>query len=206
MDPQDTARSYDALAAHWAGDEFPADNGIAQHQRALRFSSGSGDAIDIGCGSSGRIMGLLLASGFQVEGLDLSEGMLEHARAKHPGVTFHCADIVAWQFPKRYDFISAWDSVWHVPLEHQEAVLRKLCDGLAAGGVLIFTSGGVDRAGEESNPFLGQPLYHAALGIPKLLEVIGDTGCLCRHLEYDQASGREIGKHLYLIVQKPSSD
>ncbi|MCH7226069.1 class I SAM-dependent methyltransferase [Haloferula sp. A504] len=202
MDPRETARSYDALADHWSGDGFHRENGIDQHKRAIRFSRKSGVAIDIGCGSSGRIIDLLRDSGFAVEGLDISQGMLKQARARHPDVEFHLADIVTWDFPKQYDFISAWDSVWHVPLEHQEEVLRKLCAGLAGNGVLIYTSGGVDTPEEGSNPFMGQPLYHAALGIPKLLEVVSEMDCVCRHLEYDQASKGDVGKHLYLIVQK----
>jgi len=202
MNQLETAKSYDALADHWNSDDFHRENGMEQHLRAIRFTNKSGCAIDIGCGSSGRIIDLLCENGFQVEGLDISEGMLDHARSRHPEVIFHQADIVDWEFPKQYNFISAWDSVWHVPLEHQEAVLRKLCGGLADQGVLIYTSGGIDKAEEGSNPFKGQPLYHAALGIPKLLEVITNEGCICRHLEYDQAHKNDVGKHLYLIIQR----
>ena len=201
MNQQEIAQSYDALADHWNGDKFHRDNGIAQHEKAIRFSSKSGLAIDIGCGSSGRIIDLLASSGFEAEGLDISEEMLKLARTRHPESEFHLADIVSWEFPKKYDFISAWDSVWHVPMNYQEMVLRKLCAGLAKNGVLIYTSGGIDQPGEVSNPFLGQPLYNAALGIPKLLEVISDAGCICRHLEYDQAHKEDVGKHLYLIIQ-----
>lgn len=202
MNQQETARSYDSLADHWNGDDFHRDNGIVQHQRAIRFSSKSGVAIDIGCGSSGRIIGLLQDNGFSVEGLDISQGMLEHAQTRHPDVEFHHADIVTWKFPKKYDFISAWDSVWHAPLEHQEEVIRKLCNGLTSSGVLIYTSGGIDEPEEVTNPFLGQPLYHAAVGIPKLLDIVSDMNCVCRHLEYDQAYKDDVGKHLYLIIQK----
>lgn len=202
MNPQETARSYDALADHWSGDKFHRMNGISQHHRAVRFSSRSGAAIDIGCGSSGRIIDLLQSSGFEAEGLDLSGEMLRHARGRNPEVHFYHADIVSWEFPKKYQFISAWDSVWHVPMEHQEPVLRRLCDGLARQGVLIYTSGGTDEPGEVSNPFLGQPLYHATLGVPKILGIIDRMGCICRHLEYDEAQKEDVGKHLYLIIQK----
>jgi predicted TPR repeat methyltransferase len=202
MDPQETARSYDSLAGHWEGDGFNRRNGVAQHERAIRFSRKTGHAIDIGCGSSGRILDLLQAAGFVVEGLDVSGGMLQRARVKHPDVTFHHADIVTWELPRRYDFISAWDSIWHVPLGDQQGVLEKLCDALTPGGVLIFTSGGIDEAGEATNPFQGIPLYHAALGIPKLLEIVASRKCVCRHLEYDEAAGDDVGKHLYLVVQK----
>ncbi len=202
LTPMETARSYDALADHWHGEDFHHANGMAQHERAIRFSSKPGPAIDIGCGSSGRILELLAKHGFEVEGLDISEEMLRLARLRNPEVEFHQADIVSWEFPRAYAFISAWDSVWHVPLEQQEPVLEKLCGGLAPGGVLIYTSGGVDEPEEGANPFLGQPLYHAALGIPKLMEVIDRCGCVCRHLEYDEAAGDEVGRHLYVIIQR----
>ncbi len=201
LTPQQTAKNYDQLASHWNSDKFNRSNGIAQHQRALRFASQKEHAIDIGCGSSGRFIDLLLAEGFEVEGLDISPEMLRLAQQRHPNVHFHLADICRWDFPKPYDFISAWDSIWHVPLADQEAILRKLCEGLSPSGILIFTSGGVDQPGEVTNPFLGQPLYHAALAIPRILDLASQQGCICRHLEYDQFP--EL--HLYLILQKAAS-
>ncbi len=198
MNPQEIAENYNKLASYWSGDQFNRENGIAQHQKALQFLSNKRNAIDIGCGSSGRFIDLMLEAGFEVEGLDISPEMLRLAKEKHPKVEFHLADICAWEFPRKYDFISAWDSIWHAPLVCHEQILMKLCDGLADGGVLIFTSGGIDRPGDSTNPCMGQPMYHAALGIPKLLEVIPRGGCICRHLEYDQYP--EL--HIYLIVQK----
>ena len=198
MTLQETAWSYDQMASHWDGGKFNRKNDIAQHARALQFSQHKRTAIDIGCGSSGRIIELLLDAGFTTEGLDISTEMLRRAQARHPDQTFHQADICTWAFPQKYDFISAWDSIWHAPLESHESILTKLCGALEPDGILIFTTGGVDRPGSRTNPFLGQPLYHAVLGIPKILEVITKAGCICRHLEYDQHPE----PHLYLIVQK----
>ncbi len=198
MTPQQTAASYDKLAAFWNGDAFDRTNGIEQHRRALRFVAAKGHAIDIGCGSSGRILDLMMAEGFESEGLDVSPEMIRLARRRHPATRFHQADIREWEFPRQYDFISAWDSIWHAPLADHEAILQKLCEGLNPGGVLIFTTGCVDQPQEASNPFMGEPLYHATLGVPKLLEIIARHGCVCRHLEHDQPP--EL--HVYLIVQK----
>ena len=205
MEVQQTRDAYDAIAGHWASEAFHAENGIAQHRRALQFVPDRADgepraALDVGCGSNGRIIDLLLEGGFAPQGVDLSGEMLALARRRHPAITFHQADICQWELLQTYDFISAWDSIWHVPLAHQTGVLQKLCDGLAPGGVLIFTAGGTDAPGELTNDFHGVPLYHATLGVPQLLRVIDETNCICRHLEYDQWP--EV--HLYLIVQKPS--
>ncbi|MFT5084047.1 MAG: hypothetical protein ACI9Y1_002099 [Lentisphaeria bacterium] len=198
MNPVDQASNYNKIADHWSGAEFNRENGIGQHKRALQFSKPSGKAIDVGCGSSGRIIDLLLVHGFEVEGLDSSIEMLKHAKTRHPDLVFSHADICEWNFVEKYDFISAWDSIWHVPLKSQELVLRKLCEILADDDVFIFTSGAVDEAGDGSNPCLGQELYHAALGIPALLKILSDCGCICRHLENDDWPNL----HLYIIAKK----
>ena len=198
MDPLSQAKNYNKIAEHWNGPNFNRRNGIDQHIRAFQWCGSKRKAIDIGCGSSGRIIDLLLAEGFIVEGLDYSDEMLALAKKRHPTITFHHADICDWVFSSKYDFISAWDSIWHVPLSSQEAVLRKLCKGLEDEGIIIFTTGAVDEAGEGSNPFLGQELYHAALGVPMILTILEESGCICRHLENDDWPN----KHLYIIAQK----
>src|SRR5215216_8143492 len=121
MEPQQTAANYDKIACHWADGTFDTSNGLIQHERAIKFLNRPGTALDVGCGSSGRFIDLLLARGFAVEGLDISTEMLVLARARHSSVNFYHADICIWDFPKSYDFISAWDSIWHVPLERQGA-------------------------------------------------------------------------------------
>ena len=198
MTPEQTARAYDKIARHWDHPDFDYTYGIAQHERALGFLTASGKALDVGCGSSGRIIDLLLKNGLEVEGLDISAEMLKRARKHHPQITFHQADICTWEFHQPYDFISAWDSIWHVPLQLQIDVIRKLCNGLTRGGVLIFSSGGVYAPDEVTNPCFGEPLYHATPGIPAIMKTIDESACHCRHLEFD---GDPNDKHLYLIVQ-----
>jgi trans-aconitate methyltransferase len=197
--PEQTAQTYNRIAQHWDTPAFNRMNGIAQHERALAFAASPGIALDLGCGSSGRIMTLLRARGWEVEGLDYSEEMLARARRHHPDVVFHHADICTWQFPRTFDFISAWDSIWHVPLPDQLPVLSKICAALAPAGVCIFTTGGVETPNEVTNPCFGEPLYHAAPGIPAILEVLATSGCACRHLEYDGPKG---DTHVYLIAQR----
>lgn len=198
MDPVEQAKNYDKIANHWNGPKFNRENGIVQHKKAFQFVTNRGKAIDIGCGSSGRIIDLFYKEGFEPEGLDFSREMLKLAKSRHPEVTFHYANVCEWVCQTKYDFISAWDSIWHVPLQDQEFVLRKLCSALNHNGVIIFTSGAVDEAGASSNPFLGQELYHAAIGIPAILNLLNECGCICRHLENDDWPN----KHLYVIAQK----
>lgn len=212
MTPTEIAQTYDSLATFWAGQEFDQANGLDAHRRALRFlnaglsseghSNPSRRALEVGCGSSGRLTELLLTEGFEVTGVDISEEMLRLARERHPEVTFHLADITQWEMPQAYHLISAWDSVWHVPLGQQEGVIRKLCQGLMPGGVFIFTAGGLDKPSEREDIMMGQPIYHATLGLPRLMEIIASETCVCRHLEYDQYPEM----HVCLIVQKGGTE
>ena len=196
--PVDIAAGYDQLADFWNSDGFDRSNGIDQHQRALAFCQHKGRALDIGCGSSSRIIDLLLQQGFNVEGLDVSPRMLELAMRRQPQVAFHLADIREWSPTGRYDFISAWDSIWHVPLADQKAVLTKMFGLLDRGGVCIFTMGGLDDEGEKTDSVMGPEMYYATLGIEKTLALVSEAGCVCKHLEFDQYPE----PHVYLIVQR----
>jgi SAM-dependent methyltransferase len=198
MQPSDVASSYDQIAALWNSAEFPRTNGIPQHERALAFVKEKRRAIDLGCGCNGRIIDLLLRHGFHVEGVDISAQMIALAQERHPGLTFHHADVCRWEFPGPFDFISAWDSIWHLPLSEQEPVLKRILASLAPGGVCIFTTGGLDVPNEKVDTAMGPPMYYSVLGIPKTLAVLSEAGCICRHLEYDQFP--EL--HVFLIVQK----
>lgn len=197
MDPAATGRSYDKLAHTWQ--ELPNKSyGIAQFERAIQFTKNRGAALDIGCGSEGRMMDLLLRHGFNPEGVDVSAEMISLARQRHPHIPFHHADISQWEFPRPYDFISAWDSTWHLPLEKQQPYLEKVCADLAPNGVYIFTTGGLDEPDEKFNSDMGVALGYSTLGIPKLLDLLTKFGCVCRHLEYDQYPEQ----HLVVIAQK----
>jgi RimJ/RimL family protein N-acetyltransferase len=198
MTPEQVAASYDQIADRWLD---VSTYGFAQIERAVSFVKHTGVALDVGCGA-GRCFGLLARHGFITDGVDASVAMVGLARERHPeGRLFH-ADICRWVLPRSYDLIVAWDSVWHVPLAQQEAVLAKLCRGLSAGGVLVFSTGGTDGPHEKQDSCMGPPMYHATLGIPKTLQVLAEAGCVCRHLEYDQYP--EL--HVYLVAQKLAND
>jgi len=199
MHPSDIGKSYDLLAQKWLE---PRTDGLAQFKRAVQFVPNGKFALDVGCGCNPRFIDLLGEHGFQVEGIDVSNEMLRLAKQNRPEISFHLQDICTWDLPRRYDFISAWDSTWHLPLGQQKPVLAKLCDGLAPGGVIIFTTGGLDEPSEKSDSSMGPPVHYSVLGIPDTLQLLTEFGCVCRHLEFDQYPE----KHLYIIAQKAGRD
>jgi 2-polyprenyl-3-methyl-5-hydroxy-6-metoxy-1,4-benzoquinol methylase len=197
MQPSEIAKSYDSIAHQWLEPHLGTD-GIRQHEQALKFRPGGGIALDVGSGCNGRFIRLLEGRGYEVEGLDVSAQMIALAKERSPNVTFHHANVCEWMPAKQYDFITAWDSIWHVPLDRSESVLRKLCGALKSGGVIIWTTGGLDGPEEKRDSSMGPPMYYSVLGIPHTLQTIAEAGCVCRHLEYDQLPEN----HVFLIAQK----
>jgi SAM-dependent methyltransferase len=198
VDPKIIAHSYDQLAMKWQNEPIQS-YGIAALERAIGFTTNRGSALDIGCGSQGRMIDRLLKHGFQTEGLDISAEMISLARQRHPGLTFHQADISQWCFPQPYDLIVAWDSTWHLPLQLQAPVVEKICANLTRGGVLLFTTVGFDEPGDHGDSGqMGVPLAYGTLGVPQLLELLVKCRCACRHLEFDQFPE----KHLFVIAEK----
>ncbi|NUN67302.1 class I SAM-dependent methyltransferase (plasmid) [Pseudanabaena biceps] len=198
MHPDDIAFRYDCIAKWWQNQHQNSLYGIAQLERAIKFIPRKQLALDIGCGSSGRFIKILNEQGFQVEGLDISQEMIDLAQQLHPNNTFYRADICCWSPPKFYNLIVAWDSTFHLPLDRQEPVMKKLCNALEPDGVLMFTCGGGYKQSEVSGTFQGQDFEYSTLGVNAFLKILTEHQCTCLHLEYDQYPEN----HVYIIAQK----
>ncbi|MGH3523511.1 MAG: class I SAM-dependent methyltransferase, partial [Mycobacterium sp.] len=122
--------------------------------RALRdlLGPGRGTCLEIGCGTgihAGRIREL----GWTTVGVDLSGGMLRHARGRLP-----VAQADAARLPIRDSSTSAATAVMvHTDMPDYPAVLREACRVLRPGGVFIhvgvhpcFCGGFADRANPNS--------------------------------------------------------
>jgi len=58
--------------------------------------------------------------------------------------------------------------------------------------------GGTDGPSETTNSYMGPPMYHGTLGVSGALQIIDQSECICRRLEYDQYP--EL--HVYVICQR----
>jgi SAM-dependent methyltransferase len=97
--------------------------------------------LDLGCGG-GRTTYRLVEDGFQVVGVDLSEPLLEAARARCPGVEFRHADVRSLPF-KDESFNQALFSFNGLdqvhPIEDYLKALEEIGRVLKPGGVLIYS-------------------------------------------------------------------
>jgi SAM-dependent methyltransferase len=141
-------------------------------------------------------MGRLVDAGFKVTGLDVSKGMLDLAQHRHPEVRLIQGDVASWLPDRHYDLVLAWDSTFHLPRESQEPVLRVLCNALTAGGVILFTAGGVE--GEVTGTMAGQQFHYTSLADGSWMGILRDEGCEMVLLDHDQYPE----KHVVIIAVK----
>jgi SAM-dependent methyltransferase len=121
-----------------------------------------GRVLDAGCGT-GRLMLPLLRSGAQVDGVDVTPGMIERCRSKvaAEGYTaeLRCQALQRLRMDAHYETAIAAYNVFNFLLsqEDQVAALRALWAHLNPGGLLMLGVGGPDvyRVGQdESMEFL----------------------------------------------------
>ena len=199
MNPIETGKRYDAIANNWDEELKDSSYGTEALMRAIRYCEKQDQrkiALDIGCGSGGRMIRLLEAHNFQVTGIDISENMLVLAHAHHPLAALLHADICTWTTSERFDLILAWDSIFHVPYSEQESVMIKIYSMLKPGGIALFTFG--DAVGEHESEWHAMNFYYSSLGIAENVRIMHEHECTLKHLELDQFPLN----HVACIVQK----
>src|SRR5262245_43427084 len=105
----------------------------------IRRQNQGSRALDFGCGT-GRSTRFLRSLGLNVIGADVSQAMLDHARALDPSGEYHLIrDNVAGEFaPNSFDVILAAFCFDNMPNEAKVAALGGLRTVLASGGCLLL--------------------------------------------------------------------
>ena len=197
MEPQTTGEKYNKIAQWWHDQHHSSQYGLPQLERAIRFVTGGGTALDVGCGAGGRFIRRLQAAGFSVTGVDVSTEMLKIARQNHPEAQFQARDIITWKTRKTFDFIVAWDSIFHLPFAQHRPVIGKLCGLLRRNGIILYTFG--NAVGEHTDIWHDERFYYSSIGINGNLAELMEKGLSIMHLEIDQYPE----KHVYVVARKP---
>lgn len=93
--------------------------------RMLREVSSVGVVLDAACGT-GRFFSMILAAGRSVVGADWSEGMLEQANAKFPGVATERRRLQSLGYVGVFDAVLCVDALENLPPEDWPAALTAL--------------------------------------------------------------------------------
>lgn len=103
--------------------------------------------LEVGCGTGDVLASLEPSAGL---GTDISPGMIERAREKHPNLRFEVHDLLADPLPDRFEFVVAVDVAEHVP--DLGRAMQNMAEMVDREGVLVIVT---------ANPAWG-PALHAA--------------------------------------------
>jgi len=116
----------------------PLDRALLAVFAELVRAGGNGPVADIGCGP-GRVTVFLEHLGLDAFGIDLSPGMIDHARRTYPHLRFDVGSMLALDLPDAsLGGLLAYYSIIHVPWERRPEVLTEFHRVLAPGGQLML--------------------------------------------------------------------
>ena len=144
---------YDRVAERYLATKDERDPLVlsALEEVARELSPGA-PVLDLGCGAGVPATRWLARRGFDVTGVDLSEGQLDLARRLAPGATFLKADMTELDFDAgTFDAVVAFHSIIHVPREEHPALLAKVQHWLRPGGLFLATLTLTDFVGEDGD-------------------------------------------------------
>lgn len=95
--------------------------------------------VDLGCGN-GALSKRLYDMGYDVEGIDASEQMLEIAKEQYPEIKFTLADATKFELENKADCIFS-NAVFHW-IDDQQALIKNINRQLKINGELVFEFGG----------------------------------------------------------------
>lgn len=191
-------RGYDTCAADYAHsrDQFR----IQRHLEGLVRGLAKGSSVlDLGCGSGKPIDSFLIARGFDVTGVDISEEQIRLAKETLPTGTFIHGDMSEVAFPpETFDAVVSFYAIFHVPREEHAPLLHKASTFLRPGGYLLVTMGADDWEGTEED-FHGVRMFWSHYGSEMNLQLIREAGFAVLSEEIDSSDEEH---HLVVLAQK----
>jgi len=131
----ETARYYDKI---YPFKDYQAE---AQYVTAVihqNLHSGGNRLLDVACGTGRHIEHL--QTDFAVEGLDISEELLELARRRNPDLLFHQADMVHFELGRQFDVVTClFSSIGYVrTIENLRRAICRMAQHTVPGGLVLI--------------------------------------------------------------------
>jgi cyclopropane fatty-acyl-phospholipid synthase-like methyltransferase len=158
--------------------------------------------LDVGCGN-GLPATSAIAEHHRATGIDVSGGQIARARENVPGAELHHVDVMEAKFGERFDAISAFYVVEHLPRQLHATVFERFNEWLRPGGYLLFTIEPDAEPGVVGD-WLGAPMFFSQHDAAETLSLVQDAGfrIVSEAVEDQLEGGREIS-YLWVLAQKP---
>jgi 2-polyprenyl-3-methyl-5-hydroxy-6-metoxy-1,4-benzoquinol methylase len=161
----------------------------------------NGSVLDVGCGTGYPITAYLAKQGFQVTGIDFTPKMIEFAQSQPiPNATFLLTDMLTYQPKKTFDAVIAFDSLFHLLLNEQDFVIRKLISLLNPGGIFLMTHG--KKQGKINGEMFGSKFTYSSLDTSSYHQLLSQLGMEILTLIEDYKEKSTGTRDLLLIAKK----
>ena len=163
--------------------------------------------LDLGCGA-GVPVAATLARRHRVVGVDFSAEQIRRACANVPGAEFIETDLMSLALPDAsFDAVVAFYSIFHLPREEHEELLRRVERWLVPGGHLLATVTRVREDAYTEDGFFGVRMYWSNWGrkdYVRMLEALGFELLETRMLGhgYSDKEARRPEAHPLLFARK----
>ncbi len=165
---------------------FPERTWLERFERMLPRNA---ELLDLGCGGGEPIARFLVDHGHRLTGVDTSATLVNLARTRFPRHKWIEADMMRFGGDSgAYDGILAWCSLFHLEVDQQEKLIRRMSIWLRKGGVALFNTG--PSHGVAIGEFEGEELYHASLSQIEYRTVLAESGLtVVNHVSEDASCG-----------------
>jgi cyclopropane fatty-acyl-phospholipid synthase-like methyltransferase len=154
--------------------------------------------LDVGCGAGKPVDAYLIEQGFAVNGIDLSERMIELAKKNVPQAFYEVKDMTELKEGEYcVDGIVSFYAIFHTQKEKHQELLKKFASFMPNGGYMLLTMGAGDWEGSEEN-FHGTQMFWSHFGAEKNTELVKAAGFEIVLNEIDTSGGE---KHQIIIAK-----
>ena len=147
--------------------DLPAQQASLDWITSTLSSSGIKQAtcLDIGCGTGRPVCQRLADAGHDVQGIDISEEMINAAKQRVPNASFEVADIKSWTPSQSYDVIAVYFSlISNVTQDEIRQTLQRIYEWLKPGGLFVFATVPVPANNAEIK-WMGREIVVSGLGV-----------------------------------------
>jgi ubiquinone/menaquinone biosynthesis C-methylase UbiE len=131
--------------------------------------------LDVGCGAGVPVAEFLVASGFEVTGIDFSENMLRLAEKNVPKARFIKKDMTELDFKDNsFDGLATFYSIIHVPREKHASLFRSFHRILRPDGIMLVCLGPDEW--EATGEYCGTKMFWSHYGPDKSLQLVTNAG------------------------------
>ncbi|GHH87002.1 methyltransferase [Streptomyces sulfonofaciens] len=205
---EETRAAYDGVVERYASmfanrlEAHPFSRAMIGTFAELVRGTGNPRAADVGCGP-GHLTSMLHEAGLDAFGLDLSPGMVDHARRAHPALRFDEARMEALPVGDRaLGGVLAHYSMIHTPPGELPALLAEQVRVLAPGGLLLVSFFATDRPEPVRFDHKVTPAY--GWPVDRFAELLSGAGLVpFARLLHDPASERGF-LDAHLLARLPS--